>query len=107
MGGRDGFKDLVKCFPAALRPRINVDSLQVSIAAHEVVSRTFLMPDYVMFTLHVKPLGINVKRNYEDFQRLRTTLAKHYPGFKLSYLESSSWFGSTSPEYVSRQIIWL
>lgn len=44
------------------------------------------MPDYVMYTLKVQPLNLTIKRNYEDFVRLRQSLSDFYPGIKLAYL---------------------
>jgi hypothetical protein len=61
------------------------------------------MPDYVMYSMRVKPLNIVCKRNYEDFTRLRATLCALYPGIKMSYLEKNSWFYSTNIEFIKKQ----
>ena len=44
------------------------------------------MPDYTMYHVKITPLNINLKRNYEDFERLKNTLKKLFPGIKLAYL---------------------
>lgn len=56
------------------------------IKKHEIVHRTFFLPDYVMYHLEVSPLNKICKRNYEDFTRLRAELTKMYPGVKIPYL---------------------
>jgi hypothetical protein len=61
------------------------------------------MPDYTMYLVKVHPLNITCKRNYEDFERLRKTLNKLFPGIKLAYLESNSWFSATNLEFIKNQ----
>jgi hypothetical protein len=83
---RNDFKDSVKCFPSAERQEFKGKDLSVAIEGHEIVSRTFLMPDYVMYSIRVQPLNILIQRNYEDFTRLRAVLSDFYPGTKLAHL---------------------
>ena len=71
-------------------------SLKATIEGHEIVKRNFLMPDYTMYSVKIRPLNITIMRNYEDFERLRDTLRRLFPGNKLAYLESNSWFSSTN-----------
>lgn len=65
------------------------------------------MPDYAMYHIHVYPLDIVVKRNYEDFARLRDTLSKLFPGTKLSFLEKNSWFSKTNADFIKAQKVML
>ena len=60
-----------------------------------------------MYSIKVIPLEITIKRNYEDFSRLRNALSLFYPGIKLAYLEKNSWFSSTNLENIKRQKIML
>lgn len=104
---KSDFKDTVKCFPSAERQEFKGKELSVAIEGHEIVNRTFLMPDYVMYSIRVQPINVVIQRNYEDFSRLRAVLADFYPGTKLAYLEATSWFGATSPEQIKRQKMML
>jgi midasin (ATPase involved in ribosome maturation) len=61
------------------------------------------MPDYVMYFINLHPLNIVCKRNYEDFTKLKATLAEIYPGIRLAYLEKNSWFSSTNIEFIKKQ----
>lgn len=45
------------------------------------------MSDYAMFELEIMPLGLVVKRNHEDFLRLKDLLSRQYPARLLPYLE--------------------
>lgn len=97
------FHDKLKCFPAAERKEFKGKVMQIVIEGHEIVNRTFLMPDYVMYSIRIIPSNTLVKRNYEDFSRLRQALADFYPGYKLAYLEKNSWFSSTSLDNIKKQ----
>ena len=97
----------MKCFAATERVGLGSGELQVNIEGREIVQRTFLMPDYVMYAMRVQPLNLPLKRNYEDFSRLRDTLAKLFPGTKLAHLERGSWFSSTNVEFVRRQKVMI
>ena len=79
------------------------NDLYVTIEKHEIVNRTFLMPDYVMYFINLHPLNIVCKRNYEDFTKLKATLTEIYPGIRLAYLEKNSWFSSTNIEFIKKQ----
>ena len=65
------------------------------------------MPDYTMYIIKIQPLDISLKRNYEDFQRLRETLVRLFPATKLPYLESNSWFSATSEDFIHFQKVML
>lgn len=65
------------------------------------------MPDYAMYHIKIIPLDILIKRNYEDFSKLRLTLQKLFPGIKLAYLESNSWFSKTNADFISNQKVML
>lgn len=49
-----------------------------------------------MYNMHVSPMGIICKRNYEDFTKLKATLEKFYPGTQMPYLEKEGWRADTS-----------
>lgn len=93
----------ITCYVSAKRAQLSSPNLHVVIDKHSIIERTFLMPDYVMYHLEVHPLGVVCKRNYDDFLKLKNILSAMYPGLKLSYLESNSWFNTTSIEFIKRQ----
>lgn len=97
----------MKCFPANARDRLKDPTLRVKIEGHEIIQRTFLMPDYAMYQIRVLPLNILIHRNYEDFSRLRLTLVKLFPGTKLAYLETNSWFSKTNADFIANQKVML
>jgi hypothetical protein len=47
-----------------------------------------------MYNVKIIPLEIECKRNYEDFEKLKKTLAKFFPGFCLPFLEQKSWLSN-------------
>lgn len=65
------------------------------------------MPDYAMYHIRVLPLNILIKRNYDDFSRLKSTLEKLFPASKLAYLEANSWFSKTNADFIANQKVML
>ena len=62
-----------------------------------------MLPSYVLYTLNTKPLNIEVKRKYTYFEKLRSVLAKFYPGIRLPYLDKSAWISETSADLIKSQ----
>lgn len=56
-----------------------------------------------MYNVKVQPLGIELKRNYEDFSKLRLNLGKIFPGVHLPYLEETSWLSGTNLDFINNQ----
>ncbi len=59
--------------------------------------------DYAMYQMKISPLGLDCKRNYDDFSKLKTNLQKFFPGHHLPYLDDNSWFGGTNEEFINNQ----
>ena len=91
-----GFKDRISCFKSTIRNNLSDTTLNVVIDNHDIVERSFLASNYAMYHMKVVPLGIECKRNYDDFYKLKDNLKKFFPGHHIPYLEPNSWFSATS-----------
>lgn len=78
-------------------------TLNVFIDKHDIIERSFLAADYAMYYMKVSPLGIECKRNYEDFSRLKKNLEKFFPGVHLPYLDDNSWLNNTNVDFINNQ----
>jgi hypothetical protein len=56
-----------------------------------------------MYNIKIMPLGIECKRNYEDFTKLRDNLKKFFPGMCLPYLDEVSWLSTTNNDFINNQ----
>ena len=56
-----------------------------------------------MYDVKTLPNQFEVKRNYEDFIKLRNSLASVYPGVQLPFLEKAGWLSETQPEVIRKQ----
>ena len=92
------------CYKSAVRTQIADRALNVRIDKYDIIERSFLAPDYAMYNIKIIPLGIEIKRNYDDFSKLKTNLAKFFPGIHLPYLHDNSWFSSTNTDFIDNQI---
>jgi hypothetical protein len=48
-----------------------------------------------MYELEILPTNQKIKRNYDDFYKLKSNLEKVYPGIKMPHLLKSNWFADT------------
>ena len=56
-----------------------------------------------MYKVKVIPLGIECQRNYDDFEKLKKTLEKIFPGYHLAYLDDDSLLSGTKEEFILKQ----
>lgn len=56
-----------------------------------------------MYHIKVVPINLTIKRNYEDFIKLRDNLTKFFPGYQIPYLAPNSWFSATSIDFIKDQ----
>ena len=75
----------------------------MKIVGREIIHRSMFAADYIMYNAKVLPSDKIIKRNYQDFLKLRNTLNKLYPGIQLPYLEKEGWISTTSEEYAQKQ----
>ena len=81
-----GFREKVTCFKSTIRSNLSSPNLNVVIENHDIVERSFLASNYAMYHIKVSPLNLELKRNYDDFSKLRDNLKKFFPGHHVPYL---------------------
>ena len=77
--------------------------MNVIVDKHDIIERSFLAPNYTMYHIKVVPINLTIKRNYEDFIKLRDNLTKFFPGYQIPYLAPNSWFSATSIDFIKDQ----
>ena len=100
---KEDFFDNIPCIKAKVRSVLAEPSITVEVTGHEIASRSFVLPSYVLYTIVTKPLNVEVKRKYTYFEKLRHVLSKFYPGIRMPYLERAAWLSETNVDLISNQ----